>query len=145
MSLNSSTTTAMTHKFHNQSSSGWTQLSLAPLLALRTRCDRVNDSSQFSMPMINTLVTLLSLPGFNAKSTSVSSAFTGAGAEAGSSALRTTFRPIASSKSASISSAAAALRLRFLRPRRYSEGDVVLFELVVVVVGGRRDCSSFQR
>jgi hypothetical protein len=57
MSLNSSTTTVLTHKSHNQSSSGWTQPSLAPLLALSTRRDlnRVNDSSQFSVPMINTL------------------------------------------------------------------------------------------
>ena len=59
MSLNISTITAMTHKSHDQSSSGWAQPSLAPILALRTRRDpnRVNGSSQFSVPMINTLVT----------------------------------------------------------------------------------------
>ena len=62
MSLNGSTTTAPTHKAHNRSFSGWTQPSLAPLLALRTRRDlnRVNDSFQFSVPIIDTLVTLLS-------------------------------------------------------------------------------------
>ena len=62
MSLNSSMTTVMTHKIHNQSSSGWARPSLAPLLTLRTRRDLncVNDSSQFIMPMINALVTLLS-------------------------------------------------------------------------------------
>ena len=61
---------------------------------------------------------------FNAKSAFFVGAFTGAVTGASSSALRTTFRPIASSKSASISSVAAALRLRFLRRSFFSGDDV---------------------
>ena len=71
-----------------------------------------------------TLWSPCSRPCFNVESAIFDTDFTRSGPGTDSNALRTTFRPIASSNSASISSTTAVLRLRFLRTRPLSGDNI---------------------
>ena len=146
MSLNSSTTTVLTPQIP-QSIIFWTQPSLAPLLALSTRRDlnRVNDSSQFSVPMINTLS-----PSWLQRQVNVclvglrrrSGRFQCAPHDLPPNRIIKERVDLIRSCGASLTFLVPASLLRRRCPRLTL--FVVFFDALIVVVGGHCDRSSFQ-